>query len=195
MKVIVLTGSIATGKSTVAEHLQFRGYEVIDLDAISREVVAPGHPGLRKLVNEFGQQILSPIGTLNRSALAEIIFSNDQAKTRVNDILHPMIYKEAQKQVDKLRKRDKEVIFVDIPLYYESNHNFECDQVWVVYIPETLQVERLMKRNSYSEAEAMARINSQISIEKKNNWADVAIDNSGTIKELRANVDLALNAL
>lgn len=189
MKVIVLTGGIATGKSTVAEYLQFKGYEVIDLDKISREVVAPGHPGLRKLVNEFDQHILSPIGTLNRSILAEIIFSDDDAKNKVNNILHPMIYKETEKQVEAFRQRDKDVIFVDIPLYFESPHQFEADQVWVVYIPEDIQVERLMKRNNYSQSEALARIHSQISIEKKREMADVVIDNSGTIKELRNKIN------
>lgn len=195
MRVIVLTGSIATGKSTVAEHLQFRGYEVIDLDEISRDMVSPGHPGLRKLVHEFGNQILSPIGTLNRSALAEIIFSDEEAKEKVNDILHPMIFKEAEEQVYELRKRDKEVVFVDIPLYYESKHEFKADQVWVVYVPESIQIQRLMKRNNLSESEALARIQSQISIEKKREMADVVIHNAGTIKELRVNVDKVLDNL
>lgn len=197
MKVIVLTGSIATGKSTASNYLISKGYPVIDLDLIARQVVEPGTPGLRALVDSFGQDILTDQGQLNRPALGQLLFNDDQVKDQVNQILHPLIFQEMERQVEEERRKQSPVVFLDVPLFFESNSQDRCkqDQVWVVAIPRDLQLQRLMDRNQLTLAEAEARIKSQMPVEDKIKLADVVIDNSKGLEDLYRVVDRALESL
>ncbi|MBG9988979.1 dephospho-CoA kinase [Aerococcaceae bacterium DSM 111176] len=178
MKTIVITGSIATGKSTASNYLIDLGYTVIDTDLIARQVVEPGSVGLDKIKAIFGESMIQSDGTLNRAALGDAIFNDDQAREQLNNITHPLIFQEAERQVNTAREEGKEIVFIDIPLFYEVDPDLKFDEVWLVYVPENIQLERLMARNTLSEEEAMARIKSQISIEDKRQKADVILDNS-----------------
>lgn len=188
MFIIGLTGCISTGKSTVARYLKQLEIPVIDMDLVAREVVEPGTLGLQKLVSEFGEEILMDEGTLKRAALGELIFNNEVARQALNNILHPLIFQAAEAKRENYRKQGKPLIVMDIPLLYETSDLKDFDEVWVVYVPEEIQLQRLMKRDSLNVQEAKARIASQMSIEEKKMIADVVIDNSGSIEATQEQV-------
>lgn len=195
MHVIGLTGGIATGKSTVSNYLRAVNIPVIDADLISREIVQPGSPGLRKLVETFGIDLMTSDGCLNRPALAQKIFHNESMREQVNQLLHPLIYQRMSDQVAQYRTKGERLVVLDIPLLFETKSIDWFDTIWLVYIPETIQLERLMKRDSLSEESAVARIASQLSIEEKKGLADVIIDNTGSIEETIEQVQTVLNSL
>ncbi|WP_321388124.1 dephospho-CoA kinase [uncultured Enterococcus sp.] len=185
--VLGLTGSIATGKSTAVEVFRKAGYPVVDSDLIAREVVEPGTPGLAAIVAYFGKNILNSDGTLNRKALGQLIFSDDQKRTALNQLLAPFLEERIVGDI-QAAKKTSDLVIADIPLLYEQGYERHVDQVAVVYIPEKLQVERLMKRNNLTEDEAQQRVKSQESIEMKKNKADVVFDNQGTVAELEKQI-------
>lgn len=176
--VIGLTGSIATGKSTVTNYLLSKGYPVIDSDLIARQVVEKGHPVLDKITKEFGDQVLLPSGELNRQALGKIIFSDPQARKKLDGITHPAINKRMHELIENYTEDGNELIVCDIPLLYEGDLAETFDEVWLVYVSTEVQLQRLMKRDSIDQEMAQARIKAQISIEKKKEWADAVINNS-----------------
>lgn len=174
-----------------------KGYPVIDLDLIARQVVEPGRPGLQALVDCFGQDILTDQGQLNRPALGQLLFNDEAVKEQVNLILHPLIFQEMERQVEIHRSKQSPVVFLDVPLFFESKSQarYKQDQVWVVAIPRNLQLQRLMERNHLSQEEAEARIRSQMPVEEKVKLADLVIDNSKGLEELYQAVDKALESL
>lgn len=176
--VVGLTGSIGTGKSTVTNYLLSKGYPVIDSDLLAREIVAKGHPVLDKIIKEFGAEVLLPSGELDRKALGKIIFSDDQARKKLDAITHPAINDKMHELIKHYEQEGNTLIFCDIPLLYEGDMAKTFDEVWVVYVSPEVQLERLMARDSVNQEMAQARINAQVSIEKKKEWADVVIDNS-----------------
>lgn len=183
--VVGLTGSIATGKSTISKMFSEADVPVIDADAIAREVVEPGEVAYEKIVQHFGEEVISEGGTLNRKRLGSIVFNDESERKALNEIIHPEIRKEMLSRRDQYIREEQPLIIMDIPLLFESGLFDYVDQVLVVYIPEKLQVERLMKRDKSSKEDAQARIDAQISIEEKKDKADAVIDNSGTIEESR----------
>lgn len=195
MRVIGLTGGIATGKSTVSNYLLSLGIPVIDADLISREVVEPGQPGLLKLLQKFGPEILTQDGQLNRPALAQKLFHNEAVRQQVNQLLHPLIYDRMFERVAAFQSQGEALVFLDIPLLFETQTKNLFDDIWLVYVPETIQLERLMKRDHLSQEAAVARIASQLSIEEKRLLADVIIDNSGTIEVTLAQVKSLLDSM
>ena len=183
--VVGLTGSIATGKSTISKMFSEADVPVIDADAIAREVVEPGEVAYEKIVQHFGEEVISEGGTLNRKRLGSIVFNDESERKALNEIIHPEIRKKMLSRRDQYIREEQPLIIMDIPLLFESGLFDYVDQVLVVYIPEKLQVERLMKRDKSSKEDAQARIDAQISIEEKKDKADAVIDNSGTIEESR----------
>lgn len=195
MKVIVLTGGIASGKSTVSRYLLDKGYPVIDLDIIARQVVEPGSPGLALLVEKFGPEILSADQSLNRQYLGQLLFTKPEIKACVNQILHPIIFKQMAEEIEEERRAGSELVFLDIPLFFESKAKFDYDQVWVVYVDPEVQIERLMARNQLSYQEAVDRVNSQMPLKEKADRADEVLDNSAGQTDLYAIVDKLLQRL
>lgn len=194
MKAIAITGSIATGKSTVSKYLIQQGYPVIDTDIISRVVVEKGTVGLERLKENFGEDIIQADGTLNRKALGNIVFNDEASKEKLNQILHPLISKESKERMAAYKEEGHSLIFVDIPLYYEVDIDIPTDAVWLVYVSADIQLERLMKRNQIGEEDARQLINNQISIEDKAKWSEIVIDNSNTPEETHKQVDQLLKA-
>ena len=129
MKAIAITGSIATGKSTVSKYLIQQGYPVIDTDIISRVVVEKGTVGLERLKENFGEDIIQADGTLNRKALGNIVFNDEASKEKLNQILHPLISKESKERMAAYKEEGHSLIFVDIPLYYEVDIDIPTDAV------------------------------------------------------------------
>lgn len=189
MYAVVITGSIATGKSTVSAYIQQLGYPLLDTDVLARVVVEPGHQGLAQLVERFGSEILQADGQLDRAALGEMLFGNPAVQAEVNAILHPLIAEEVQRGLARLEAAGEPLVFIDVPLYYETKADFPGDEVWVVYTPEAMQLERLIERNHLTEAQARSRMASQLSIEVKRTYADVVIDNSGSLTQTYQQVD------
>ncbi|SMO34218.1 dephospho-CoA kinase [Melghirimyces algeriensis] len=188
--VLGLTGGIATGKSTVSRMLQNRGAVIIDADQTARDVVKPGTEGYRKVRERFGDDVFGPEGFLNRKALREIVFRDANARKDLNEILHPLIIRKMKEEVDRWKQADvKHPIVLDVPLLIEENLTDLVDSVVVVYIPEELQLKRLMDREGISADEARRMIKAQMPIEDKKVFADVLIDNSGSRADTERQVD------
>ncbi|EUJ17754.1 dephospho-CoA kinase [Listeria aquatica] len=189
-----LTGSIATGKSTVSKMLQDEKIPVIDADLVARKVVEKGTVGLEKIVSTFGDEVLSK-GALNRAKLGEIIFHDSKKREQLNKIVHPLVRKEMLQERDRLFKSGETFVVLDIPLLYESQLTDLVDQVLVVMTTEEVELTRLMARNELSREEALARIATQMPISDKAKLADFVIDNSGTLKETSEQVNELLHQL
>lgn len=192
---IGLTGGIATGKSTVSNYLKELAYPLIDADVIARQLVEPGQEGLERLVVRFGREILDESGALNRQVFGQRLFGDAQLRQEVDQLLHPLIYEALEAESQRLAQAGAQLAFFDIPLLYETGYDQKMDQVWVVYLPHDLQVERLMARNGWGQDQAEAAIASQASIEAKRQRADLVIDNQGTLAATFAQVDQALSRL
>ena len=192
---IGLTGGIATGKSTVSNYLKELAYPLIDADVIARQLVEPGQEGLERLVVRFGREILDESAALNRQVFGQRLFGDAQLRQEVDQLLHPLIYEALEAESQRLAQAGAKLAFFDIPLLYETGYDQKMDQVWVVYLPHDLQVERLMARNSWSLAQAEAAIASQASIKAKRQRADLVIDNQGFLAVTFAQVDQALSRL
>lgn len=180
--VLGLTGGIASGKSTVSRLFQENNNLVIDADNVSREVVKPGTIGLEKIVNSFGKSILLEDGSLDRKKLGAIIFGNSVKREQLNTILQGEIRQNIECQIEEAKTKKIPLVVVDVPLLYEANYDRLMDKIMVVYVPESIQLTRLMKRNDLTKDEALSRIQSQMPIEEKKAKADWVIDNSGTIE-------------
>lgn len=180
--IIGLTGSIASGKSTVSNMLKELGYPIVDADLVARVVVEKGNKTLETIKVAFGEEVLSEDGTLNREKLGTIIFSSPQKRKQLNDIMHPAIREEMLRQKNDLLEAGFDTIVMDIPLLFESKLQSYVDKILVVTVTEETQLNRLMARNNYSLEEAKARIQSQLPLSIKEQGADAVIYNNGTIE-------------
>ena len=177
---IALTGSIATGKSTVASLLALNGMRVIDADTISHEILDNSIDWVKET---FGDEFVR-LKKVDRAKLGELIFSNKEAKKLLEDFLHPKIKVEIEKRSQK-QDRLKFPYLIDIPLFFE-NSNYDIKESVVVFTPPNLQLDRFMKRNGYSKEESLRRISSQLPIEEKRRRATWVIDNSKDLKHLQS---------
>ena len=186
---IGLTGSIATGKSTVTNMLKELGAFVIDCDKTARDVVAPGTRGLAKIEAAFGKDAVAADGSMDRVYIGDLVFRNLEMKKRLENILFPLIFEALDEELLRLERAGATpVVFLDMPLLYEVKYDSYVDEVWLVYVPFEVQLSRLMKRNGYTKEEALLRIHSQISVDKKKSLAQQVIDNSGTLEDTKEQV-------
>ena len=192
--IIGLTGGIASGKSTVARMLKNHELPVVDADIIARQVVEPGEDAYNQIVETFGETILTFEKKLDRKKLGSIIFKDEKKRKKLNEIVHPAVRKEMARQAEEYLKAGAETVIMDIPLLIESNLLHMVDKVLLVYIPEKLQLERLMERDKSTKEEAMSRINSQHPIEKKKEYAAGIIYNDETIEETEKQLDALLRS-
>lgn len=183
---IGLTGSIACGKTTVSGYLQTLGYAVVDADAISHTLTAPGGAALPALRAAFGHSVFAG-ETLDRQALGRLVFSNPDARERLNALLHPMILDEIRRQL-LLLDTPNTLVFGDIPLLYECHMADSFDRVWVLSVPRAEQIARLKARDHLSEEEAIQRIDAQMPLSQKEQLADAVIRTDGPIQETRRRI-------
>jgi len=189
VRLIGLTGGIATGKSTASRFFVEAGVAVVDADQLARRVVEPGLPAWEEIRREFGDAILQPDGTLSREALAAIVFRDPSAMARLNAIVHPRVAEAGAAEVARLLAADPGGLVVyDVPLLYETGGEGRFDQVAVVYVPRATQFARLRERDELSTEEAEARLASQLDIEEKARRANVVLDNRGSREALREQV-------
>jgi dephospho-CoA kinase len=185
-----LTGGIASGKSTVAEAFARLGAKVLDADKVAREVVLPGQPAWRKLQQAFGPQFFLPDGEVNRSKLRRLVFADPEERSKLNAIVHPEVMKEINRRFEQLTTpAQNAVIVVDVPLLLEVKVAHRFDLVIVVYVTESVQIKRLRQRDGLSLEEARRALSTQMALNKKVDYADYVIDNSGTLVETQAHVD------
>lgn len=189
-KVIGITGSISVGKSTVTNYLLQKGYVVLDADMISHHALDIGTTCYERVKVVFG--CVSDDQTINRQQLGQIVFHNQEKKKQLEEIIHPYVIDELKKGIQETKET---IIFLDIPLLYETHLEYLCDQVLVVYVSEDIQAERLMKRNRIDRQSAIHLMQQQISIEKKKELADYVIDNSKGLDELYENIEKVLKEL
>ncbi|ESU30823.1 hypothetical protein G3A_19900 [Bacillus sp. 17376] len=183
--VIGLTGGIASGKSTISAMFTELGITVIDADIEARLAVEPGEKAYNDIVSHFGTEILEEDGTINRPKLGEIIFNNKEKRLLLNSIVHPAVRERMAQKRAKAEEANEKAVVMDIPLLFESNLTGLVEKIIVVYVDEHTQLERLMKRNGFSEEEAYSRIKSQMPLKDKVGMADAVIDNSGSIEQSR----------
>ncbi len=182
-KIIGVTGGIASGKSSVSKWLISKGYPVIDADIAARKVVEPGMPALEEIKNAFGQDICLTDGTLDRKKLGSIVFSNSEKRQMLNGIVHPAVRKWMMEETEKALHEGKELVFMDIPLLFESNLTHMVEEIILVYVKPEVQLKRLMARDHFTEEEALARIRAQMPIDDKKKLADYIVDNNGEFFE------------
>ncbi len=188
-RVYGLTGSISCGKTTVASIFKKFSIPVLDLDFVSRKVVKQGSQGYKQIIEVFGELYLDSYGNLDRKRLGELIFKDKEAKKKLESILHPLIFEYEKKFIYNYRKvfPDRPII-VDAALMIETGSFKRYSKIILVYIPENIQIERLMKRDSISYADAEIRVKNQISIEEKRKFANYIIDNSKNLDYTEAQV-------
>ena len=186
-----LTGGIGSGKSTIASLFAERGAVIIDADAISRSLMEPGEEVLARTVEAFGSEVLNEDGTLNRAALAAIVFSDESQRTKLNAIVHPAVHARAEEQVARALETPgfSGIIIDDIPLLVEGGRAGEFAGVVTIYTDLDTRLERLVTARGMDEADARARIAAQASDEQRAAIATWIIDNSGSLEESREQVD------
>ncbi|RNC66624.1 MAG: dephospho-CoA kinase [Desulfuromonadales bacterium] len=188
MRIIGLTGGIASGKSTVARILEQLGASVVDADQLAREAVRPGMPALDAIVADFGPDVLLTDGSLDRKALGRIIFADPQARRRLEAITHPAIARLADERLDELRRAGKEVVFYMAPLLIEAGVTGRVDEIWVVYVDRETQLARLTGRDGIGRDEAEQRLAAQMPMDEKAAHGAAVIDNRGTPEETERQV-------
>jgi dephospho-CoA kinase len=188
-----LTGGIGSGKSQVSRRLAARGATVIDADKAARDVVAPGTPGLARVVAAFGDGVLRPDGSLDRPKLGQIVFGDEAALAALNEIVHPLVRQHMADAADRAIREggDDAVIVHDIPLLAEGgeSRSADFDVIIVVDVPPDLQLERLTRSRGMTREDAAARMASQAPREQRLAIADIVIDNSGTLADLDKRVE------
>lgn len=195
MKWIGLTGGIATGKSTVARLIESRGHKVIDADRISHEVTQFEAEGYQQILKHFGEGILDERLRIDRKKLGQIIFESQEKKDQLEKLLHPLIRQEVLRLKDQYESQSIPYLFYDVPLLFENQMQGDFDMTLVVWCDAVTQLQRLMKRNSLTEAGALLRIKAQMPMTYKIKNADFCIDNSGTDHEIIQAVDYFLDQL
>ena len=188
MKVLGLTGGIATGKTNVSNLFKKWGIGVVDADQISKQLTQPKGEALPQIAEAFGQKVFFEDGTLNRAALGEWVFSNPAEKQKLEGILHPLITQQIKTELEYYRRKGDRVVVLDVPLLFETGMEHMADEVWLTDAPQREQIARLQKRNGLTKAQALARIKSQWPNEKKQALANEVIDTTGTKKETAAYV-------
>ncbi len=194
-----LTGGIASGKSATAKILAELGVEVVDADQIAREVVRPGEPTLQAIVASFGDGILSADGTLDRKHMAAHVFSDEAARQRLNQMIHPAIAARSIEWLEEARQKAARTgvpyVVYEAPLLIENSIHRGMDGVIVVDVGRDTQVTRLRERDGLSQQEALARLAAQMPVDEKRRYATWLVDNRGDLRQLRAEVQRVHEAI
>ena len=188
MRVIGLTGNICSGKSTVSKFLADLGAVVLSADKIGHEALAPHTETWREVVGTFGERILNMEGNVDRQKLGEIVYHNAEDLARLNRIMHPVMYRIAEKEIKELKKQGAEIIVLEAPLLVEAGWLPLVDQVWVTVANESTMLYRCCQRSGLSEDQVLARIRSQIPAEEKTKYADVVIDTDCSLSAVEVKV-------
>lgn len=194
MKIIGLTGGIACGKTTVANLLRELGASIIDADAISHELTAPGGEALPAIREAFGRLVFFPDGTLNREVLGALVFSNEAERETLNKVTHPLILNRLKEDIETCRKMGAVIVVLDVPLLFEVGAQALADITVCTTSPEEVQIERMRTRSGLGREQAIKRIESQMPLSEKEALADVVLDTNKPLDELQQEVLKLYNA-
>ena len=190
MRTVGLTGGIATGKSYILQVLGELGCETIDADAVAHQVIEPGQPAHREIVEHFGGEVLAGDGAIDRAKLGAIVFADNTQREKLNSIVHPKVYEAQARWLAEVASRSPDAIaVVDAALMIETGSYRRFDKLIVSFCDPQVQLERLMARNNLNPAEAQARISAQMSSEQKLKYADYTIDTSNGFEDTRRQVE------
>lgn len=195
MRIIGLTGGIASGKSTVASMLRKLGIPVVDADQIAREVVEPGHPAHRDIIAEFGEAMLDSSGKIDRKRLGAKVFGDATARARLEAITHPRIREETARRLSAIATQGHDLAVYDAALLVETGGRAMVDALVVVNSSKHTQVRRLRERDGLSEQDAKLRLDAQWPLEEKIKVADYLIDNDGSLEDTQAQVEALVREL
>lgn len=184
--ILGLTGGIGCGKSMAAAYLSELGAVHVDADGISRALTQPEGAALQPIRERFGDKVFHEDGTLDRAALAELVFGNKDNKIALEAILHPMIQARIMDRIENAAVEQAPVVILDVPLLFETGMDALCDEVWAVSVPENVQLERVLERDGLSVDAARARIAGQMAMEERNNRADKVIMTDRPFEDTRA---------
>lgn len=195
MITIGLTGGIASGKSTVSAELRRLGLPIFDADAEAKLAVAKGSDGLAQVIAALGSEYLTAEGELNRAKVAERVFHDKEALKTIEAIIHKIVWARAEQFMQENRSAEKQLAVLDVPLLIECGWHKLVDSVWLVAVSRKQQIERAMLRSGMTADEVEARIAAQMSLAEKKKYADIVLDNSGTLEETLAAVHKELAQL
>lgn len=193
MKIVGITGLIASGKSTLSSYLKTFGYKIVDADTISRDITKKDKIGYEKVVEKFGKDILLSNGEIDRAKLSNIVFNDKNALKKLNDILHPLIFQEIDRQLDSYK--GEKTVFLDAPLLFETKLNEKCDEVILVVCDEEVQISRIQLRDNKDYDSAKKVIDSQIGKKFKIEHSNYIIDNNCDIEKFYLKADLIMRIL
>ena len=193
-KIIGITGGIASGKSTVVEEIRQAGYQVIDADAVVHDLQAKRGQLYQALLDWLGPEILTADGQLDRPKLSQLIFSSPEHQVKSAQLQNDIIRQVLAKERDRLAQSE-DIFFMDIPLLVELDYLDWFDAIWLVYVDEDRQVQRLMERNGYNQTQAQQRIAAQMPLVEKKKYATLVLDNNGSLEDLQQQVRQALKNL
>lgn len=185
IRIIGLTGGIASGKSSVARLIEERGVPVIDADQLAREAVKPGSPALERIAAAFGREVISADGTLDRKRLRGLVFADADKRHLLENILHPEIRRLGEEQIERAAVAGQRVLVYMAPLLIEAGAAERVDEIWVVTVRPEIQLQRLMARDGIDQEAARRIIDSQMPLAEKAAHGRVLIDNSGSPQETR----------
>lgn len=194
MRIIGLTGGIASGKSTVSEVLQKYGAVILDADKVAWQLAEPDGSIWQAYFDRYGSAVINEDRSLNRQAVADRVFSDKNELAWMNEMAHPLIKAELMHRLERLRheeqiQKNELVVILDVPLLFESGWHTMADETWLVYTSRNNQIARLKSRNGIEEAEAVRRISSQMDMKKKRELADYIIDNNDSYEALLNHVN------
>ena len=192
---IGLTGGIASGKSVVSNYLRELGASVFDADAVSRRAVVKGSEGLEEVLGVLGAEYATKDGDLDRAKVASKVFHDVEAKKKLEAVIHKIVRREADAFFKEEEARGSKVVFFDVPLLIECGWHKDVDQVWLVSLAKEEQLRRAMLRDQASAAQVSARIANQLSLEAKSKYADLVIDNNGSLSDTKEQVAAAWKKL
>ena len=192
MIIIGLTGNIGCGKSSLSSIFIQEGIDIVDADIVARQIFEDKEL-LNQVFDTFGSTIKNEDNTLNRKALANIVFNDDKELVKLNNLTHPAIRKKILNEIENLRIQNKKVAILDAALLIESDYLNHIDKLVLVKCDEKVQIERIKNRDNCTEEEAISRIKSQMSQSEKEKYADYIIDNTGTFDELKEKASILIN--
>lgn len=192
MKLIGLTGMIASGKSTVSDYLMQRGYKVIDADKIAHELTGKNKKGYFAILKEF-PGVLGENEEIDRKKLSDTVFSDKKKLNKLNGIIHPVITDEIDRQI--YENKEEKAVFLDAPLLFESGLDKKCDMVLLITVNRSTQIDRLVKRDNISIEKSEMIISSQMDTDERKEKVDVVISNDATVSELKKKIDLFLKTI
>jgi dephospho-CoA kinase len=195
VKLVGLTGGIASGKTTVATIMKRLGAAIVDADALSREVVEPGHDAWKAIVDSFGPEVLRPDQTLDRQKLRAVIFNNSTARKKLESIIHPRVRALAEERISQHAAAGYEIVVYEVPLLFEGNLHEWLRPVVLVACDTDVQKQRLQQRDGLTLEEAQKHLDAQMSLQEKRRLADYVIENDGDLESLERQVEEVLRRI